>query len=144
MSAGKILVAVDFTPASDAALNYAALLAQPQSHELLVAYVDERLPAYRMGPGYSGVSEPGLDDLVKRLVAVHPGLSNLPVSHHLLLGDPVEELIQLAREERVDVIVVGSHGKNPVQKLLMGSVAEGVLRTAPCAVLVCRPPRRND
>jgi universal stress protein A len=140
MSPIKILVAVDFTPASQAAVECAAVLAQQSGGRLIVAHVDERLPAYRVAIGYSGVVEPGLDDLVKKLVAVVPSDPAITTEHRLLLGDPVIELLQLAREELCDLIVVGSHGQNPVRKWLLGSVAEGVLRSAPCAVIVYRPP----
>src|SRR5437016_4438928 len=141
MPSQKILVAVDFSSVSAGALEFATRLTKNNGGKLLVAHVDERLPAYRMGPGYSGVVEPGLNDLVKRLVAVTPTEPGVEAEHRLLLGDPVRELVQLIVDEGVDLAVLGSHAHNPVQKWILGSVAEGVLRSAPCAVILYRPPR---
>ena len=57
----------------------------------------------------------------------------------MLVGDPREALIEMARREGADLIVVGSHGRSGLTKLLMGSVASHVVTHAPCDVLVVRP-----
>jgi nucleotide-binding universal stress UspA family protein len=56
-------------------------------------------------------------------------------------GKPVEEIVRTAKDWGADLIVVGSHGRAGVQRALLGSVAEGVMRAAPCAVLVVRPAK---
>lgn len=58
--------------------------------------------------------------------------------HHLLHGDPATQIVQFAEDEGVDLIVMGTHGRTGLKHLLMGSVAEHVLRHARCPVLVVR------
>ena len=54
------------------------------------------------------------------------------------MGEPAEEIVDYARLEEVDLIVMGSRGLSPIQELLLGSVSDKVLRTAPCPVLIAR------
>jgi nucleotide-binding universal stress UspA family protein len=58
-----------------------------------------------------------------------------------LIGDPAEEIIRYATASEIDLIVMGTHGRTGLDRLLMGSVAEKVLRGAPCSVLVAKLPR---
>ena len=55
-------------------------------------------------------------------------------------GSPVTEILAVAEDKKVDLIVMASHGRTGLSRLLMGSVAEGVMREAPCPVLVVRQP----
>jgi nucleotide-binding universal stress UspA family protein len=54
------------------------------------------------------------------------------------MGDPAGEIVRIAAEEGVDMIVLGTHGRSGISRMLMGSVAEGVVRRASCPVLVSR------
>ncbi len=63
---------------------------------------------------------------------------NVPLTRHVLVGSPVDEICGLAKKFDADIIVVGTHGRRGVSRLLLGSVAEGVLRSALCPVLVVR------
>jgi nucleotide-binding universal stress UspA family protein len=65
------------------------------------------------------------------------------VEHHLKEGDPATEILRLAEERKVDVIVMGTHGRTGLGRLLMGSVAEQIVRKAPCPVLTVRLPQRQ-
>jgi universal stress protein A len=56
------------------------------------------------------------------------------------MGNPADEIVQLARDEEASLIVLGTHGRTGFSRLLMGSVAEVVVRRSPCPVLVYRPP----
>ena len=58
----------------------------------------------------------------------------------MLIGDEAEEIVHLAQEEGYDLIVIGTHGRTGLGRLLMGSVAEKVLRRAPCPVLTIKHP----
>jgi len=62
------------------------------------------------------------------------------VEHHLKEGDPATEIIRLAQETKCDLIVMGTHGRTGLSRLLLGSVAEQVLRKAPCSVLTVKTP----
>jgi len=59
------------------------------------------------------------------------------------VGSPYAEIIQYATDHRVDLIVMGTHGRGALQHLILGSVAERVVRRAPCAVLTVRQPRQT-
>jgi nucleotide-binding universal stress UspA family protein len=142
MNATKVLFATDYSPASEGVMPWALALANGLGASLLIAHVDERLPSFRMGLGYSGIVEPGLEQLTKQLVAVVPTDSEVACEHRLLMGDPAQEIVQLADEEHVDVIVLGTHGRTGSLGLLMGSVAEGVSRRAKCPVIICKLPAR--
>jgi nucleotide-binding universal stress UspA family protein len=61
----------------------------------------------------------------------------------MLLGDPAEEIVRYAHEHEVDLIVMGTHGREGVMRMVIGSVAETVVRRAPCPVLTVHPPERE-
>jgi nucleotide-binding universal stress UspA family protein len=62
------------------------------------------------------------------------------VEHLLQAGEPVEEILRVAREYSCDLIVMGTHGRTGLSRLLMGSVAEAVVRTASCPVVTIKGP----
>jgi nucleotide-binding universal stress UspA family protein len=72
------------------------------------------------------------------LEAVKPKDASVPFTHRLTMGDPAGEIVRIAEDEKADMIVLGTHGRTGVTRLLMGSVAEVVVRRAPCPVLVYR------
>jgi nucleotide-binding universal stress UspA family protein len=88
-------------------------------------------------PGQSGDATNWRDQLEQ----IRPANPAIPVIHVLLEGDAATEIVRYAREAGVDRIVMGTHGRTGTERLLMGSVAEKVLRDAPCSVLVVKLPR---
>ena len=72
------------------------------------------------------------------LEQVTPSDPTVSFKHRLTIGDPAGEIVRIAGEEGVDMIVLGTHGRSGMARMLMGSVAETVVRRAPCAVLVYR------
>jgi nucleotide-binding universal stress UspA family protein len=58
----------------------------------------------------------------------------------LLMGDPTEAIVRLAKTECADFIVMGTHGRTGLSRIFLGSVAEAVVRRAPCPVLIARHP----
>jgi nucleotide-binding universal stress UspA family protein len=65
---------------------------------------------------------------------------NVPVEHQLEEGDPVTEILRVAQERECELIVMGTHGRTGLAHLLMGSVAERVVRRSGCSVLVVKTP----
>ena len=65
---------------------------------------------------------------------------DVPVSFLVWTGDPGESIVSAAEAEDVDLVVVGTHGRGTIGRLLLGSVSEHVVRNAPCPVLVIRSP----
>jgi hypothetical protein len=70
---------------------------------------------------------------------VGPKAESLQIVTHVRLDAPAEEIAQLAADLEADLVVVGTHGRRGLSRMLMGSVAEGVVRLSPCTVLVVRP-----
>jgi nucleotide-binding universal stress UspA family protein len=129
----------DFSHASDAALEHAAILAGESDATLLIVHVEEPLPAY-VGEGYYGLPNPPNPELRRMLEAIKPP-GDVKHAHLLLVGDPASEIVRLAEEEGVDLIVLGTHGRTGLSRLLMGSVAEQIVRRAPCPVLTFKQPK---
>jgi nucleotide-binding universal stress UspA family protein len=69
---------------------------------------------------------------------VKPADPSVPYTHRLTMGDPAGEIVRIAADEHAEMIVLGTHGRTGMTRLLMGSVAEAIVRRAPCPVLVYR------
>lgn len=133
-----ILFPTDFSLASDAALAHAEALAKQMGAKLLIVHVEEPPLAYGGGELYYGIPEPSSERILAMLEDVKPADPKVPFTHRLTMGDPAGEIVRLAAEEPAEMIVLGTHGRTGMTRLLMGSVAEGVVRRAPCPVLVYR------
>ena len=133
-----ILVPTDFSTASDAALPHAEALAKQKSASLLILHVEEPPLAYGGGELYYGLPEPNSERILKMLEDVRPADQTVALTHRLSMGDPAGEIVRIAAEEGVEMIVLGTHGRSGMTRMLMGSVAETVVRRAPCPVLVYR------
>lgn len=131
----KILYPTDFSSYSNQAYFHAVALAETHGASLTVVYV------------YSGQSDesrtPENDRSYWRsqLEQIRPSNSSIPVSHVFLEGDPGVEIARFAADAGVDLVVMGTHGRSGMDRLLMGSVAEQTLRAAPCSVLVIKLPK---
>lgn len=133
-----ILVPTDFSTASDAALPHAEALARQKSASLLILHVEEPPLAYGGGELYYGLPDPNSERILKMLEDVRPTDQTVAFTHRLTMGDPAGEIVRIAAEEGVEMIVLGTHGRSGMTRMLMGSVAETVVRRAPCPVLVYR------
>jgi nucleotide-binding universal stress UspA family protein len=141
----RILVPIDFSEHSKNALVYAASLAGSFHADLLLVYVVEPT-LYPADFGFGQVALPAIEKEMRERGKA--GLKKLIESDALLnvtaravvrAGNPYLEIISLAREEHVDLIIIATHGHTGVEHLLFGSTAEKVVRKAPCPVLVVRP-----
>lgn len=139
MIAQKILFPTDFSPASQQALGWATSLARDTGATMLIAHVEEPPMAYGGGEMYLPVEE-NREELRKSLVQVVPMDHDVRFEHMLLVGDPAEAIVQTAEKEGCDLIVMGTHGRKGLTRLLMGSVAEAVVRKAKCPVLTVKQP----
>ncbi|MFM7108649.1 MAG: universal stress protein [Planctomycetaceae bacterium] len=138
MPAKTIVFPTDFSTASDAALVHAEALAKSSGARLLIVHVEEPPLAYGGGELYYGLPEPDSERILKMLEDVRPKDPAVPFTHRLTMGDPAGEIVRLATEEQAEMIVLGTHGRTGVVRMLMGSVAEAIVRRAPCPVLVYR------
>jgi nucleotide-binding universal stress UspA family protein len=125
----RILYPTDFSSYSNQAYFHAVGLAESYGASLTVVYV--HTPG---SPGDKGHWQSQLEQ-------VRPANPKIAVSHVLLEGDPAAEIARFAADAGIDVIVIGTHGRTGVDRLVMGSVAERVMREAPCSVLVVKLPK---
>ncbi|WP_425614133.1 universal stress protein [Anatilimnocola sp. NA78] len=140
MQAKKILLPVDFSTAGQAALNMATMLARDGGGTIVILHVEEPPMAYGGGELYYGLVEPDRTELTRMLHEIKPTDPNVPVVYRLVTGDPATAVVQAAEEEGADFIVVGSHGRTGIGRLLMGSVAESIVRHAKCPVVTVKAP----
>ncbi len=140
MKADKIIYPTDFSHCGTAALRLATSLARDTGAKLLIVHVEESPLAYGGGEMYYGIPEPASEDLQKMLDRVVPTDPAVAYEHRLLAGEPATAIAELAAEENADMIVMGTHGRTGLTRLLMGSVAEAVVRRAPCPVLTFKHP----
>lgn len=138
MPAKTILFPTDFSTCGDAALEYATSLAASFNAKLLIVHVEEHPLAYGGGEMYYGLVEPDSEALRKMLYAVKPHDPKIPFEHRLLLGEPASAIVDLAEQEKVDMIVLATHGRTGLMRLLMGSTAEQIVRLATCPVLTVK------
>jgi nucleotide-binding universal stress UspA family protein len=138
MSQKTILFPTDFSTASDAALVHAESLARQMNARLLIVHVEEPPLAYGGGELYYGLPEPSSERILKMLEDVKPSDPSVPYTHRLTMGDPAGEVVRIAEDEGAEMIIIGTHGRTGMTRLLMGSVAEAIVRRAPCPVLVYR------
>ena len=138
MNKKNILFPTDFSTASDAALIHAENFAKQSSATLVILHVEEPPLAYGGGELYYGLPEPSSERILEMLHDVCPSDPQLTFEHRLVMGDPSTEIVRIAEEERAELIVLGTHGRTGLSRILMGSVAEAVVRHAPCPVLIYR------
>jgi len=145
MAAQHFLVPLDFSEYANQALDYAINLASKLGARLTLLHVVQSLP---MGGVDMGITLPytyiedleaeiteSMNDYLRRVTAA--GLEGEVAVVH---GVPFHEIIETAKTKQADLIIMGTHGRTGLQHVLLGSVAEKVVRLAPCPVLVVRQP----
>ena len=147
----NILVATDFSEPSDAAVAYGCELARSFSARLTVFHAAENIAARSYGSdGYVFIDPDGQHDLetaahahIDALISGENRAALKPTTVVVTSNLAASAIVDYARQASVDLIVMGTHGRGAVAHLLMGSVAERVVRTAPCPVLTVRHPERE-
>jgi nucleotide-binding universal stress UspA family protein len=142
----RILVPVDFEDTSREALTYASMLAQRFGASLSLVHVFDDVfaeAAYTpdvYAPLPPALRERAVRDLQEKLTALLPPAGGDDNRAEVIVGTPAKGIVDYARAQRADLIVMGTHGRRGFSHALLGSVAERVLRTAPCPVLTIRRP----
>ena len=143
----KILVPVDFSENSQKILRTAVDFAAKFKAEVVIVFVVQSFD------DYSGFFVPHMpiiqleEELVKsagekmQSFVAETLNGSVPYSTTVLVGDVVEEINRFAGEAKADLIVMGTHGYKGLDKILFGSVAEKIVKTAPCPVLTINPYR---
>jgi nucleotide-binding universal stress UspA family protein len=145
----KILVPVDFSEHSDLALQTAVALSRSQGAALAIVYVNEPLMV-PVPEGYVLFSEAQLEQMsaeyqrvLTKQKQIAEAAGTIQVEVQLLHGFADREICSFAEQGAFDLIVMGTHGRRGLSHALLGSVAERVVRMAPCPVLTVRANARR-
>jgi nucleotide-binding universal stress UspA family protein len=136
-----ILHPTDFSEPSDNAFHLACALARDYNAKLIllhVAVLTSGVYGEALIPPPSPIAEE--EELARRLQQLRPPNPSISVEHLLEEGAPAAEILRVAEDHHVDLIVMGTHGRTGLRRLLMGSVAEQVVRKARCPVLTVKLP----
>lgn len=136
-----ILVPVDFSECSKKALQYAIPFARQFGAELKLLHVVEPYPAVpEMGP----YDLDNINDGKAQLEAFRQAIGDaVPASTSLRTGMPHLEIAEAAKDLGIDLIILSTHGRSGLARMLLGSTAEKVVRHAPCPVLIVRESERE-
>ena len=137
----RILVPTDFSDSADAALAFALKLANQLGGTVRLLHVFEdpdalSLYSHAYVPMPAEMRADTLADIRRQLTALTTASGRKDVTTEVLTGPTAKTIVDCALEQQSDLIVMGTHGRHGVAHLLMGSVAERVVRTAACPVLV--------
>jgi len=144
----RIVVPVDFAYHTDELAEYAAYWAGELSAITLYIHVVE------FYPGNSMLALPYIQQYEEKLLAdVRTLMSNLLESNRercrgctgeVVIGDPVDKIVEFAKDQASDMIIMSTHGSKGLEKIMLGSVAERVLKRAHCPVLIMNPFKKQS
>lgn len=149
MEPKRFLVAIDFSDMSDEVLRTASVMAKAFDGSILLVHVFDPIPAIPPGvwtnpAGYDKAISSEIEAAIEETLTKKRAewLSEIPkvelaAARH---SSAWRGIVELARQHEVDQLILGSHGRSGVPRMLLGSVAEQVVRHAPCSVLVVRQP----
>lgn len=146
----RILLPTDFSKHSANALRYAAALAEKFRAELHLLHVVQDLAVFL--PETFNATAPAVPTVEQLTAAVREaldrvvrenGLEGFTICREVREGAPFQEILRVAREKEIDLIIMGTHGRSGLAHVLLGSVAERVVRKSPCPVLTVRHPEHE-
>ena len=143
MNVKAILCPIDFSEHSRNALAYASTLARESGAELHLVHIYEPPIAYT-DPHDGFIPPADLRPQMELLDEVQPTDDSVAFRHEFIVGHAPDALLDYADKHGVDLIVMGTHGRTGITRLLMGSVAEAIVRKAKCPVLTIRHKRSKD
>jgi len=150
MEMKKIVFATDFSEGSLTALPYAIDMAKNYGAKLYFVHVIYDIakttgwyvPHVSVEEMYRDMESGASDELKKIFVEEMRGFKD--IEHVVLKGTPYEEITGFASDENIDLIVLGTHGRTGINRMLFGSTAEQIVRSAPCPVLSVRIPAHKE
>jgi nucleotide-binding universal stress UspA family protein len=136
----RILVPTDFSETSKSAVKEGVDLARRFKAGLILLYVGDRVVTEVATEFPLGLEESLLDAERERLLKILTPAEEAELHPEFVIcaGRPAQEIVRCAKEREADLIVMGTHGRGGVNRMLLGSVAERVIRTASCPVLIIR------
>jgi len=144
LTIGTILHPTDLSEHSEFAFRLACALARDYGARLVVLHVlPPRMVVYG-GGAVATDSGSALDEMKEKLRQLETQAHHVRIESQVMEGDAVDMILRAATETRSELIVMGTHGRTALARLLLGSVAEAVLRKVPCPVLTVRTPMAAD
>jgi universal stress protein A len=144
MNIKSILFPTDFSSYNDAALKLASTLAAEAKATLYIIHVHDLQSLSAATAEFSYLDAPTwreqLGNAEEQLARILPSAAGVKYERKCLTGNPLVEILKFAESHGVDLIVMASHGRTGLSRLLMGSLAEGVMRKARCPVLIVKQP----
>jgi universal stress protein A len=138
-----ILFPTDFSKSAERAFQVAGSLALDHDARVIVMHVvppSVVMEGVVLPPPPPEDYEERIRTVFKKLQTIDPRYANVRIETRLVQGEPADEILRASRETLCDMIVMGTHGRSGLGRLLMGSVAELVLRKATCPVLTVKTP----
>ncbi|HEB51032.1 MAG TPA: universal stress protein [Desulfobulbus sp.] len=140
----KVVVPVDFSSATDKVAGYATSVADKLGAHVIFFHVVNDFQGYDMllvHPSFGQMVKELQEKSEARMAALVEDYKHLEngVSGKVVIGDAAEEIVKFAEEEKADMIIIGTHGVKGLERILMGSTAEKVVKKAPCPVLTFNP-----
>lgn len=138
----RILVPTDFSETSTSAVRQGVELARAFNAGLILIHVGDQAASDVDTEFPLGLDASLVDAMRERVLKVLSPLEQTQLHPELVIvaGSPAQEIVRAATDREVDLIVMGTHGRGGVSHMLLGSVAEKVVRAAPCPVLIMRAP----
>lgn len=140
----RVVIPVDFSSNTEKVVEYGVSVADKLGAQVLFFHVINNFQGYDMmlvHPSFLGMTkdielkaEERMTNLVKDFSKRKKGATG-----NVILGDAADEIISYAKLERADMIIIGTHGVKGIEKILIGSTADQVVKKAPCPVLVFNP-----
>ncbi|HHD56962.1 MAG TPA: universal stress protein [Desulfobulbaceae bacterium] len=140
----KVVVPVDFSTNTDKVVEYALSVADKLGANILFFHVINDFQGYDMmlvHPSFMGLTkdlEQQAEERMAALVKKYEQREN-GASGNVVVGDASDEIIKYAKLQNADMIIIGTHGAKGLEKILLGSTAERVVKRAPCPVLIFNP-----
>jgi nucleotide-binding universal stress UspA family protein len=137
----RILVPTDYSKASFAAFKPAAVLASKFGAEIFLLHVIEEIPlyAYRIGTSQKKLDEQVVERAAAEMRKVAKLLRSRDAELIVRTGNVHKEILSVVKAKRIDLIVMGTHGRTGLAHTVVGSIAEKIVRFAPCQVLTVKP-----
>ena len=143
----KIIVPIDFLEHTDQIIEYAVYIAKKFDSKLHIIHVVEPPPSY-VGYEYPslGSFDEEMTELAEKMMQelIDKNQNTLAgCEQKIIKGDIIDSIIQYTEEANGDLIIIGTHGRKGLSKMWLGSVAERVIKRAPCPALTCNPYKKQ-
>lgn len=144
----KIIVPIDFLEHTNQIVEYAGYIATKFAARLHFVHVVESVQSY-VGYEYPSIGTVG-EEMAARAEKMMQDFKDknqntMPVDEgKVIRGDIVDSIIQYTKEQKGDLIILGTHGRKGLSKMWLGSVAERVIKKAPCPTLTCNPYKQSS